>query len=134
MALQQMDLFGNFPPEPDPMKDKVKKVEKPAVVLTMQELFPPDPPPAPAPIIIEEKKEEESIVFNDGKIKVRIKPKIVKKEGEQEEQKEVTSEIPAPVGVTDIVKKGRGRKSYKDINANTDLIEIPADETLSQKL
>jgi len=180
MALQQLDLFGNFSPEPDPVKEKIKKVEKPVFVPAMLELFPSEPAPEPAPItvITEEKEIQESVVFNDGKIKIRIKPKPVAKETlpvvaetpppapvskkeeevaetpkepEQvpEEIKEPTPEKPAavplqlelkgyiPEPITDRespAKKGRGRRSYKEIDATADLIDIPDDETLSQKL
>jgi|GEM_PF-106384 len=64
-----------------------------------------------------------SVVFDDGKISVKIKNK---------------SPFPAPIvkPKKEKVKKlpqKRGRKSFKEIDAEVDLIEIPEDEILFQK-
>jgi DNA-binding transcriptional MerR regulator len=63
-----------------------------------------------------------SIIFNDGKITVKIKSK--------------PSAIPVVIKEPDKLQKlaqKRGRKSFKEIDAEADLIEIPDDEILNQK-
>lgn len=63
------------------------------------------------------------VIFDDGKITVKIKnrspfpPPVVKEKKEK---------------ATKIIQK-RGRKSFKEIDAEVDLIEIPEDEILFQK-
>lgn len=64
-----------------------------------------------------------SVIFDDGKITVKLKS---------------TSPFPAPIVKVkkEKVKKPlqkRGRKSFKEIDAEVDLIEIPEDEILFQK-
>jgi DNA-binding transcriptional MerR regulator len=68
--------------------------------------------PTPAPVI----SEPEPVVYASEQIIVKIKPKVeVIKSEEKIEQK-------------------RGRKSFKEINATVDLIDVPDDVTLQKKL
>jgi DNA-binding transcriptional MerR regulator len=62
-----------------------------------------------------------SEIFNDGKISVKIKAKLPKVEPVIEEEK--LNKVP----------QKRGRKSFKEIDAEVDLIEIPEDEVLFQR-
>jgi DNA-binding transcriptional MerR regulator len=70
---------------------------------------------------------DNSIIFSDGKITVKLKSKPnvvpVAKEPTKEKEKE---------RVAKILQK-RGRKSFKEIDSEVDLIEIPEDEVLFQK-
>jgi DNA-binding transcriptional MerR regulator len=62
-------------------------------------------------------------VFVDENIAVGVKPKV-----------HVQQPAPKQVGTIVKPKSKRGRKSYKEIDAELDLIEIPEDEVLNQKL
>jgi len=63
-----------------------------------------------------------SVIFNDGKITVKIKAKVpVAPVAEKEPEK-----------IKKLIQK-RGRKSFKEIDAEADLIEIPDDEVLYEK-
>jgi DNA-binding transcriptional MerR regulator len=64
-----------------------------------------------------------SVIFDDGKISVKIKNKSPFPEPIKREKKEKPKKIP----------QKRGRKSFKEIDAEVDLIEIPEDEVLFQK-
>ena len=75
------------------------------------------PLPVEAPV-------KQDVVFADDKISIRIKPKPV-----------VAAAMPKRETVTAVkTKSKRGRKSYKEIDAEIDLIEIPEEEVLNQKL
>ncbi len=112
MSFQQLDLFGNPIPAPSPKK----KVE---VVV-------------PKPIIEEEKPVA---------IDIQIVPIIEENTGIVTEEK-----IPKPKSnrgrkpkpkleqTTEIVKAKRGRKSYTEAYDNVDLVDIPSDEQLKEKL
>lgn len=86
--------------------------------------------------ITEEKasdKTDDSEIFNDGKIRVKIKQKqppvaVIEEEKEEEktEEEEIKEEQPA-------FTQKRGRKSFKEIDAEADLIEIPEDEVLFER-
>jgi DNA-binding transcriptional MerR regulator len=64
-----------------------------------------------------------SEIFNDGKISVKIKARPANVEPVVEEEKEKLNKVP----------QKRGRKSFKEIDAEADLIEIPEDEILFQR-
>lgn len=64
-----------------------------------------------------------SVVFDDGKISVKIKNKSPFPAPIVKEKKEKVKKLP----------QKRGRKSFKEIDAEVDLIEIPDDEILFQK-
>lgn len=64
-----------------------------------------------------------SVIFDDGKIAVKIKNKSPFPAPIVKEKKEKVKKIP----------QKRGRKSFKEIDAEVDLIEIPEDEVLFQK-
>lgn len=64
----------------------------------------------------------QSVIYSDGIIKVKLKAKPLVKKEEQVERTE-----------GDILQQKRGRKSYKECDAEADLIEIPGDEELFQK-
>jgi DNA-binding transcriptional MerR regulator len=70
---------------------------------------------------------DDSIIFSDGKITVKLKkkPPVVT----------APASIPlvAPKEKTKKVLQKRGRKSFKEIDADVDLIEIPEDDVLFQK-
>lgn len=69
------------------------------------------------------------IVFTDGKIGVKFK---VKKLREVEPKVEVEEIEEKPLIVEKLIQK-RGRKSFKEIDAEVDLIEVPEDEVLFQR-
>ena len=115
MGMQQLDLFGSV----EPVASVREKVAEPIpvashVIVPEEEIL-----PAPVP---------EPLVFADDKIIVKIKPK--------QAVAAVTPQPPAPVktAIVSKPKSKRGRKSYKEIDAELDLIEVPSEEVLNQKL
>jgi DNA-binding transcriptional MerR regulator len=66
------------------------------------------------------------IIFDDGKITVKIKNKSPFPPPIAKEKKEKKEKVKKPA-------QKRGRKSFKEIDAEVDLIEIPEDEILFQK-
>jgi DNA-binding transcriptional MerR regulator len=136
--IQQLDLFGMPMENPAPPK----KTKQPAKnTSASKESFTENPPPVQTPSIdpikeaIASTKVEDSatistlapdtdsiantvstpIVYSNEQIIVKIKPVTGSKEPVKTETK-------------------RGRKSFKEINATADLIDIPDDETLQKKL
>jgi DNA-binding transcriptional MerR regulator len=139
MAIQQLDLFASFQQEP-PVKEELPAVEviaaeapqpvietaEPVLEITPAALAPAKEvmvPPSPAPAAEVSREEHKPIVFADENISVRIRPKV-----------HVQQPEPRQVITTAKPKSKRGRKSYKEIDAELDLIEIPEDEVLNQKL
>lgn len=108
MSFQQLDLFGNPITPPSPKKKADVVVANPVIVETIPKVI------EPQPIIIEEK----TIIVETPKIKSnrgrKPKPKIEKD----------------PLDV----KPKRGRKSYAEAYNNVDLVDIPNDEQLKEKL
>ncbi len=156
-SLQQLDLFSMFA-EPEKIAE-----QEPAIVVTDEKMeiaaIEEKQAVAAMPAIeYEPSSIQESIVpapsnvvFNDGKINVRIKAKPVT----------ITTPVKEPilpVGITTaptiegkevfiekvrVVQKAadptnplkkRGRKSFKDMDAEVGLIRVPDDETLNKKL
>ncbi len=90
----------------------------------------------------DEKEPSNPIFFTDGKIgvKMKAKPAAKPKETEKQEPEKVETK-PAPAvhlpkakkeDVKKVIQK-RGRKSFKEIDAEVDLIEVPEDDILFQK-
>jgi hypothetical protein len=95
----------------------------------------------------EEKRSDElsgAEIFNDGKIRIKIKPKVpevavveIEKEDvatieEEKEEVAIIEEEEKKEGQQNLIQK-RGRKSFKEIDAEVDLIEIPEDEVLFER-
>jgi DNA-binding transcriptional MerR regulator len=131
MAIQQLDLFAAFNPPPE--KEKAVEVETivaevvPPVIIENELIV----EEAQAPLFPSTPSSEESIVFVDDKIAVKVKPKVVVQMPKPQSQQVVTAQQTSTLVR---VKSKRGRKSYKEIDAELDLIEIPEDEVLNQKL
>lgn len=149
--MQQLDLFG-MPVEPvsTPTKKTTATKAKP-----VQEQMPepvhtiavaePEPviipePIAVAPVIETEPPvvaetpvaKEDPVVFADERIVVKIKPKNI-----VTEVKAVEETAPPPVKAAEPIAKQpgkRGRKSFREIDTEIDLVDIPDEETLKQKL
>ncbi|MDP1844854.1 MAG: MerR family transcriptional regulator [Sediminibacterium sp.] len=102
--LQQLDLFGM----PIDAAASNKKKKQPAAKATM---------PIGKSLIEAPASISEPVVYASEQIVVKIKPKAAV----------VTKELPKQSGK-------RGRKSFKEIDAVADLIDIPNDEILQQKL
>ncbi len=109
MSLQQLDLFGQpINPQPTPKK-KVATLVKPAVILQDEE-----------PLA----KPKESIIITEEKIVETITEK--RGRGRPRKPKQETN--------VEKIKGKRGRKSYAEIYADTDLANVPSDEKLKEKL
>jgi len=134
--LQQLDLFGmpvETSPSPKPKKQVVKKVVESAQSIqpTVSE---PEAISAPIavnePIKITDTVSDEPVVYASNQIVVKVKtktaPAAVSKEPIASTKTKVASN-------TKEVGK-RGRKSFKEMDAVADLIEIPSEDMLKQKL
>lgn len=127
--LQQLDLFG-FPIEPStpkPKKEKPKpqpKVEPLPIAEPVVAIAPPkveEPISVPAPKLAEPVvAAEPAVVYADKSITVRIKQKPA------DSKKSVAVESRKP--------SKRGRKSFRDMDTEVDLIDVPNDEILNKKL
>ncbi len=145
--MQQLDLFG-MPVEPvsAPAKKTAAPKAKP-----VQEIIEPQPivVEEPEPVMISESvatvtempavspepeaaiKKEDPVVFADERIVVKIKPKAVVTP--QPDPAPTTTKI---VSQEEPVKPSgkRGRKSFREIDTEIDLVDIPDEEILKQKL
>ncbi len=140
MGLQQLDLFGSYEEKPTPKVTEtvVAEPELLSTVITEEQVIEPineivlpatEPAEEVSTIIFEpvdehvaiEEPASESFVFVDDKIKVKIKPKAVV----------IAQQAPATIVK---IQKKRGRKSYREIDAELDLIEVPDDNMLEQKM
>lgn len=138
MGMQQLDLFGTFQPEL-PAKKILPEVKPVSEEIPEQEIITSEETIV-EPVIItadatginseasvaEISPVSESVVFADENISVKIKPKVFVEQPKAEKKKEPISALKP--------KSKRGRKSYKEIDAEVDLIEIPEEEVLNQKL
>lgn len=106
--LQQLDLFGGPAQDIGGVKDKKKAKAKPDPVLAVEA---PAPVSTPVPII-EEPLVDETIVAEPIYIESPRQPRL---------------------SIEKIAGK-RGRKSYSEIDTEIDLIEIPDEKVLAQKL
>lgn len=104
--MQQLDLFGGFSNKPTLPEESEDKVH---VAKSVKDES------------ISTQKLNSNIIYNDGKISVKIKPKaeVVKKQIEKKPRRKTTGK--------------RGRKSFKQIDAELDLVNIPEDEELFTK-
>jgi DNA-binding transcriptional MerR regulator len=141
MAIQQLDLFAAFQPPPK-VEEKLPEAEPVVEMISapvedipeaiVEEVI--QPRITPDPVIINEtpgqgitieEPASPAVIFENENIGVKVKPKIP---------------VPAPVfiktkeAVTVKPKSKRGRKSYRDIDAELDLIEVPEEEVLNQKM
>lgn len=144
--MQQLDLFG-MPVEP--VSTPAKKTTAPKARPIQEQMPEPEPlvvsepepviipePIAVAPIVTSEipvvtappVAKEDPVVFADERIVVKIKPKNIVTE---------TKAVEAPVKAAEPITKQpgkRGRKSFREIDTEIDLVDIPDEETLKQKL
>jgi DNA-binding transcriptional MerR regulator len=110
MGMQQLDLFG--PSEAVSPKEQLPESQTPVKQ--------PAPPISSSSVVA-----EDAVVFADDKISVKIKPKSLAPATAVEKRN---------VAVAEKAKAKRGRKSYKEIDAEIDLVEVPDDEVLNQKM
>jgi len=140
IILQQLDLFGMPMDVTPPPKKKKQATAKKATAPT-----PVMPPPAaeiPLPPV-ESAVKEEPVVYANEQIVVKLKPKaapVVKEPVVKESvvkdrvlKESLTREEQTRETMVKSVGK-RGRKSFKEIDATADLIDVPDDHILQQKL
>jgi len=123
-VLQQLDLFGSLFDEP---AAPVPETPAPAPVVEEKatEKIAPEIIPAPA----------DNIVFTDDKIKVKIKAKpAAEKPAAIVFAEPVAKVAPVKEATVTPVKGKRGRKSYKEMDAELDLVDVPDEATLNKKL
>ncbi len=81
-------------------------------------------------------KFDDAEIFNDGKIRVKIKQKLpevaVIEEKREDAEVAIIEEEEKKEDQQSFIQK-RGRKSFKEIDAEVDLIEIPEDEVLFER-
>lgn len=131
--LQQLDLFGmpaEAAPPAKPKKQPVKKTAPTSAAITKvdAEIDPisakadtnitsvgsPDIPESETPQVISTISTADPVIYASNQIVVKVK----------KEKPVKTIKVPSK----------RGRKSFKEMDAGVDLIEIPTDEMLKQKL
>ena len=108
--LQQLDLFGG--PAQDIGGVKEKKKAKPKAIPEVASLVETPAPVVPDPVVVEPAFEEPAFVEEAAYVERPRQPRIT---------------------IEKIAGK-RGRKSYSEIDTEVDLIEIPDEKVLSQKL
>src|SRR4051812_40194057 len=117
MSIQQLDLFASF--DAPPVKEKLSEAETMAAEVREPVIIIPiiATEEKAADIFPEEIPADNSLVFVDDKIAIKIKPKVA-----VQVPKPQTQPIIAPKSTTTIVrpKSKRGRKSYKEIDAELD--------------
>jgi DNA-binding transcriptional MerR regulator len=133
--LQQLDLFG-MPVEPatPPAKKKpvVKEKSIEALPVVNEVIAEPVAPALPEPIEDKPAPVSDPVVFADERIVVKIKaktsapPPVVEATQVHEPIPEIENSNKQP--------GKRGRKSFREIDTEVDLIDIPDEETLNQKL
>lgn len=132
--LQQLDLFG-MPVEPvsPPVKKKPVVKEKVAEPLPVVAETLPEPEPITEPVIEKIEPVSDPVVFADERIVVKIKAKTPTPAPVVIEKEQVVEPVIMAEPITRQAGK-RGRKSFREIDTEVDLIEIPDEETLKQKL
>ena len=108
--LQQLDLFGG--PAQDIGGVKEKKKAKPKAIPEAASFVETPAPVVPAPVVVEPAFEEPAFIEEAAYVERPRQPRIT---------------------IEKIAGK-RGRKSYSEIDTEIDLIEIPDEKVLSQKL
>ncbi len=143
--MRQLDLFGAPMDEPVAKEQQeVITVETPKAVVEIETTPAPAAEEEPLPVVeepvVEEVKvapigqEPSTLVFDDGKISVKIKPKAPPAVPVADPPaSEETAIVEEPQQVTVTVVKKRGRKSFKEMDAEGDSLEIPSDEELFKK-
>lgn len=149
-GLQQLDLFGSLFTD-QPVVENEVKIEEPSTTYVTDTTE-----------IPEKTSTSSHLVFSDDKIGVKIKlkqePTPIKREEEQTEKKveekiieapETTSSpkpivAEKPIVTKTVVKKPkkekaetlskRGRKSFREMDAEVELVNVPDEQTLKQKL
>ena len=116
--LQQLDLFGGPAQEIGGVKEKKKAKAKPEPALVQET---PAPAVSPAPIIAEPLLAEAMMAEAFVAESVVVEPVYVERPRQPR------------VSIEKIAGK-RGRKSYSEIDTEIDLIEIPDEKVLAQKL
>lgn len=130
--LQQLDLFG-MPVEPvTPPAKKKAVVKEQSVPAAEQESI---PAAEPTPVIASTEipvVQEDPVVFADERIVVKIKTKAPVEEQIFKEPAPIVASITPATNIKQPSK--RGRKSFREIDTEVDLIDIPEEEVLKQKL
>lgn len=130
--LQQLDLFG-MPVEPvTPPAKKKAVVKEQSVPAAEQESI---PAAEPTPVIASTEipvVQEDPVVFADERIVVKIKTKAPVEEQIFKEPAPIVASITPATSIKQPSK--RGRKSFREIDTEVDLIDIPEEEVLKQKL
>lgn len=135
--LQQLDLFG-MPVEAStsakPKKQAVKKgIELTQPIQPIQDIQPSQHSQSADPIVINEAATEEPVVYSSSQIVVKVKTEKAKpKPIIVALEPSVSTKVKASEEIKEVGK--RGRKSFKEMDAVADLIEIPTEEILKQKL
>ena len=110
MDFEQLDLFASMPGFAPPERNETSGGKKPKMRVQLR------------PAIIAENKIVEQPLFEEKPV-VEEKPVI--------EESPIIAQEPEPASIS--INK-RGRKSYKEIYTAIELINVPDDETLNQKL
>ncbi|MFP5039687.1 MerR family transcriptional regulator [Parasediminibacterium sp. JCM 36343] len=164
MAIEQLDLFGNavtiytekekaemakadFAAATKGIKPSAAEDTEAVVVEELQKATEPTasaiealynrpvPKEAEKPIAtevfpsVDAKAPVDEVVYSDQQIRVKIKPKAT-----PAPEIEIAEKIEDIAVATPVVIVKRGRKSYKELEVSSDLINIPDDETLQKKL
>ncbi len=120
---EQLDLFG-FPVEPPKQAKKREPVVKEVAAAVAPEVTPePEPVPVqqlPEPLQVAEPAPVPAPVIVEEPINIVATSKVAVK-------------APKNITVTKTAGK-RGRKSFREMDSEADLIEVPAEEILQQKL
>lgn len=132
--LQQLDLFG-MPVEPviPPAKKKAVVKERPAPSVEQENI----PEPEPTPVILADETpsvQPDPVVFADERIVVKIKAKTPAPVEEQPIKEPAPIVATVAPTVSSKQPSKRGRKSFREIDTEIDLIDIPEEEILKQKL
>ena len=132
--LQQLDLFG-MPVEPATSQPKKKAVVKEQPAPTIEQEAIPEPESTPAIVTAPiPAAQPDPVVFADERIVVKIKAKpSAPIEQQSSNETEVAIPAAAPINSSKQPSK-RGRKSFREIDTEIDLIDIPEEEVLKQKL
>jgi DNA-binding transcriptional MerR regulator len=143
MGIQQLDMFAAFDA---PVKEKLPEVsvvaEAPVVASAIETIIAEEPvvPAEAGPFIPEEPEyiapstspQPGPLIFVDDKIGIKIKSRVAVQMPKPQSQPVTLQQNNSTVAVKP--KSKRGRKSYKEIDAELDLVEVPEDEVLQQKM